>query len=327
MKKAVVTGAAGFIGSHLVEALLAAGWKVIGIDNFDPFYSKYTKQSNISTALNHKHFTFINGDILNINRLVQSEDVDLVIHLAAKAGVRPSIASPMAYIECNINGTQAVLDFMQKKKIKKLLFASSSSVYGNNKKTPFSEDDVVDYPISPYASTKKAGELIIHTYHHLYNIDALCLRFFTVYGPRQRPDLAIHKFFRLLHEGKSITVFGDGSSSRDYTFVEDTVGGILKGIDYVSENTGVYEVVNLGNSTPVKLSDLVQKIYSISDSVSPVLYADMQPGDVDITYADINKAKALFGYDPKITMDEGLRQFYQWFISKYSNKEITSDRV
>lgn len=315
MKKILVTGAAGFIGSHLSESLLKDGWEVIGIDNFDPFYNKSSKQNNLRIAKQSPRFRFIEDNIQNILQH-DIQGLDAVVHLAAKAGVRPSIDDPMGYIDANIHGTQAILELMRIKKVKKLIFASSSSVYGNNKKIPFSENDNVDFPISPYASSKKSCELLIHTYHHLYNIDCLCLRFFTVYGPRQRPDLAIHKFFNLLSTGRQITMYGDGSSSRDYTFISDTIAGIRSSIDYVCSSNDLYEILNLGNNKPVNLKSLIDEIYKITNSDTPINQIEMQPGDVDITFADISKAQKMLNYKPQVEISEGLRLFYDWFQNK-----------
>lgn len=314
MKRVFVTGCAGFIGSNLVEKLLDLNYKVVGIDNFDNFYPRSVKEENLSSFLNHPDFTFIEGDITNSSDLPKGA-FDAVIHLAAKAGVRPSIENPDAYVKSNVVGTQNILSWMTANGCQKMVFASSSSIYGNNKKVPFTEDDNVDQPISPYAATKRACELLNYTAHHLHHLDIVNLRFFTVYGPRQRPDLAIHKFNSRISNDQPIEMFGDGSTARDYTFVNDTVGGIVKCLDYVMGNTGVYEIVNLGNKNPVKLSDLISKLYALYGKEPQVKVLPMQAGDVDITYAEISKGKALFGYQPEITIDEGLKRFYEWFCS------------
>ncbi len=312
--KVLLTGCAGFIGSHVSERLLKNGYHVTGIDNFDPFYSRTVKEANLSSCLLNPNFKFIEADITDFIRLQKIEDTfDLVIHLAAKAGVRPSIDNPIPYLLTNINGTHNLLEWMAQKKISKMIFASSSSVYGNNKKTPFSESDPVDHPISPYAATKKSGELINYTYHHLYNIDIINLRFFTVYGPRQRPDLAIHKFVKAILNEKPITMYGKGDTARDYTFINDTVDGVMNALNYVMKNKNVYEIVNLGNNKPVMLSELVQSIYNVLDHKPNIQYLPMQQGDVDITFADISKAKSLFRYVPKISMNDGLKSFVEWF--------------
>lgn len=317
MNSILVTGVAGFIGSHLTEKLLKLGFKVIGIDNFDPFYDKSLKLNNLEGFLKNSNFTLIEGDICDEKTWMGiSSPVDAVIHLAAKAGVLPSLKDPKSYIHANVLGTQFVLEFMKEKQIKKMLFASSSSVYGNNPTIPFVESDNVDHPISPYAYTKKAGELMIHTWHYLYQIDAICLRFFTVFGPRQRPDLAIRKFTQKILNGEPIDMYGDGSTARDYTFVYDIVDGIIKALQYILEHNQVYEIVNVGNHHPVTLKELIDKIYKQLDKPSQIQVKEKQAGDVDITYADISKAKEMFGYEPHTAIDEGLEKFIQWYKNK-----------
>ncbi|MHC4527784.1 MAG: NAD-dependent epimerase/dehydratase family protein, partial [Planctomycetota bacterium] len=247
--KALVTGAAGFIGSHLTERLLADGWSVVGLDNFDDFYDPQIKRGNIRAALENKAFTLIEADIRDgaVMDEALGQGIDVVVHLAAKAGVRPSIEQPVLYTDVNVKGTMVVLESAREHGTNKMVFGSSSSVYGNNEKVPFSEDDNVDFPISPYAATKKACELICHTYHHLYGIDITCLRFFTVYGPRQRPDLAIHKFARLIEQGKPIPVYGDGSMMRDFTYIDDIINGTLAAM----EKCAGFNIYNLGESRPI----------------------------------------------------------------------------
>ncbi len=314
MTKILVTGSAGFIGSHLCEALLENNYSVVGIDNFDPFYKKEFKLYNLEVNQQHPNFTFHEADLKNKDAITQAfKDVDVVIHLAGKAGVRPSIEDPQSYIDNNISVTQNVLDVMHEKEITKLLFASSSSVYGNNPNTPWSENLDVNNPISPYAFTKKACELLNHTYHHLYNIDILNLRFFTVFGPRQRPDLAIHKFIKMMFRGETIPMFGDGSTSRDYTYVKDTVAGIIGAMNYILKNSNVYDTVNLGHHHPVKLPELISAIGKATGKTPIIEKKPMQPGDVNITYADIKKAQDMFGYNPKTTLEEGLKNFVEWF--------------
>ncbi|MBA2249351.1 MAG: GDP-mannose 4,6-dehydratase [Chitinophagaceae bacterium] len=308
----LVTGCAGFIGSSLVDFLLLHDHKIIGIDNFDPFYPKEIKQKNLSNALKNPSFTFYQLNISN-GLSVIAEKIDVVIHMAAKAGVRPSIENPLGYIETNIHGTQEVLNFMKERGIKKLVFASSSSVYGNNKKIPFSESDPVDNPISPYASTKKSAELLTYTYHHLYKIDVINLRFFTVYGPRQRPDLAIYKFVRKILNDEEIILFGDGKSARDYTFIDDILTGVYNAMNYSIDHTNIFETVNLGNNLPVKLNDLVSLLGEITGKKIISQNTGMQPGDVDITYADISRAQTLFHYKPAVTIKEGLKKFVEWY--------------
>jgi len=312
MSKILVTGCAGFIGSHVCELLLAKGFEVIGVDNFDPFYDKNIKIKNLGTFSNHENFTFYDIDITKDMASIPKASINAIVHLAAKAGVRPSIEDPAGYINTNIVGTEKILEFMKDNAITKMVFASSSSVYGNNKKTPFSETDNVDNPISPYAFTKKAGELMNYTYHHLYKFDIINLRFFTVYGPRQRPDLAIHKFIKKITLGEKIILFGDGSTARDYTYIDDTVQGIMKALDYCINNSDVYLTLNLGNNNPVKLNDLVNLIYLEMGKEKNISYTNMQPGDVDITFADIESAKKILGYEPTIDISTGIRKFVNW---------------
>lgn len=318
MDTILVTGCAGFIGSHVCELLLDKGFKVIGVDNFDAFYAKEIKENNLSHFIDHPDFTFYKADICNGFNFVKEDGILAVIHLAAKAGVRPSIEDPQGYIHTNLTGTQKLHDFMQLKAIKKLLFASSSSVYGNNKKVPFSEDDNVDNPISPYAFTKKAGELMNYTFHDLYNTDIVNLRFVTVYGPRQRPDLAIHKFVDKIANDQPLTLFGDGETARYYTYVADTVAGIYQALQFCLSNDNLYTTVNLGNNKPVKLKELVSVIYTGMGKAENVIYDIMQPGDVDITFADITKAGSLFQYHPTIDINTGIKKFIDWY-SKNKN--------
>jgi len=309
----LVTGAAGFIGSHLCESLLDQGHTVYGIDNFDPFYDRKIKEKNIESFRNHERFGFFELDLIEGEKLQRIPSFDIVVHLAGKAGVRPSIESPQDYIDANITATLNVLKLCLAKGCKKVAFASSSSIYGNSKQIPFIEQGVEYEPISPYAFSKRSCELLNHTYHHLYDLDILNLRFFTVYGPRQRPDLAIHKFAKLMSDGNSIPMFGDGSSSRDYTYVADTISGINGAINYLNENEGVFEIVNLGNNQPVKLSELITNIGEALDVEPYIDQLPMQPGDVDITFASIDRAKQLFGYHPQTTIAQGLREFVKWF--------------
>lgn len=313
-RKFLITGAAGFIGSHLCERLVREGHTVTGLDNFDPFYDRKIKESNIKTLKKSDGFKFIEGDIriADCVRSICSDEVGVIVHLAAKAGVRPSIADPLGYADCNINGTIVLLEVAKEYGIKKFIFASSSSVYGNNKKVPFSEGDNVDYPISPYAATKKAGELICHTYHRLYKIDISCLRYFTVYGPRQRPDLAIHKFAKLIEQGKPIPVFGDGSMMRDFTYIDDIVDGTVAAI----EKCEGYEIYNLGESKPIRLDRLVEEIEKALGKKAIIEHLPVPPGDVERTYADISKARTKLGYNPCTEINIGLEQFVRW-LRKY----------
>lgn len=308
--KAVVTGAAGFIGSHLTERLLKDDWTVLGIDSFDPFYDPQIKRRNIAGALENDNFRLLEADIRDKAAMSDAIDhsVDVIIHLAARAGVRPSIEEPAVYTDVNINGTVVLLEIARQRRIEKFVFASSSSVYGNNKKVPFSETDNVDFPISPYAATKKAGELICHTYHHLYGIDVACLRFFTVYGPRQRPDLAIHKFARLIEDGRSIPVYGDGSMRRDFTYIDDIVDGIVASIDRCIG----YEIYNLGESRPISVADLIAEIEKALGKEAVKDFQPTQPGDVKQTYADVTKAREKLGYNPSTEITTGLAHFVRW---------------
>ena len=311
--KILVTGAAGFIGSHLCEALVKEH-EVIGLDNFCDYYDIKIKRNNLLELAKFDNFQIIKADIRSKSEL---EDIfshhkfDIIIHLAAMAGVRPSIADPVLYTEVNINGTVNLLEQCKKHSVKKFIFASSSSVYGNNKKVPFAESDPVDLPISPYAATKKAGELICHTYHHLEHISMVCLRFFTVYGPRQRPDLAIHKFAQKILDDEVISVFGNGSTKRDYTYIDDIIDGILRSVDFVSEGCS-YEIFNLGESQTISLSKMIQTIEKalVKTALKEILL--LQPGDVDQTFANISKAKTLLDYEPKTNFRDGVDKFVEW---------------
>lgn len=313
MKTYLVTGGAGFIGSTLCEKLIKEQNKVIIIDNFCDFYNPELKHKNIEKIKNS--IKLYEGDIRDrkiLKQIFEENNIDIVVHLAAMAGVRSSIENPILYQEVNCTGTQNLLEEMRLHDIANFVMASSSSVYGNCKQVPFREDMVVDYAISPYAATKKANEVMTHVYHSLYNINVIMLRFFTVYGPKQRPDLAINKFTRLMLEGKEIPIYGDGTTARDYTYIDDIVDGIISSCDYVDLNTDVYEIINLGNSSPVSLKDMVDTISKVLVVKPKLKYMPMQPGDVNITYADISKAKNLLGYEPKIEFEEGIRRFIKW---------------
>lgn len=315
MERVLITGVAGFIGSHLAEYLLNKKIEVIGIDNFDSLYPRQYKEQNLKEIRDNNLFHFIEGDILDGGMWDSiTEKVDAVVHLAAKAGVLNSIKEPEAYIKCNILGTQKVLEFMRKSDIKKFIFASSSSVYGNNEKIPFAEEHNVSNTISPYAFTKKACEVLTHTYHHLYNIDTVCLRFFTVIGPRQRPDLAIRKFIDLIIKDKPIEMYGDGTSARDYTYIEDIIEGIANSLNFVTNNEKVHEIFNLGNNKPVQLSEMIHTIYKILGKEPNVIQKEMQPGDVNLTFADISKASRILQYKPNTPFAQGVENFIQWYI-------------
>jgi UDP-glucuronate 4-epimerase len=308
--KVLITGAAGFIGSHLCERLLSEGRMVVGVDNFDDFYDPKIKRSNIADCLENENFELVEADIRDraaMDEMV-GKDIDIIVHLAARAGVRPSIAQPLLYADVNVNGTTVLLEAAKKQRIGKFIFASSSSVYGNNEKVPFSEEDNVDFPISPYAATKKACELICHTYHHLYGISLTCLRFFTVYGPRQRPDLAIHKFARLIEQGKAIPVYGDGTMSRDFTYIEDIIDGTVAAM----EKCAGFNIYNLGESRPITVNNLIAEIEKALGKKAVKEHVPPQPGDVEQTYADVTKAVKELGYNPTTTIEEGLAQFVTW---------------
>lgn len=309
-KRILITGAAGFIGSNLINRLLQSGiYQLVGLDNFDNFYSREQKEKNLAPFISHPDFHFFEGDICNMDDLLALGDFDVIIHLAAKAGVRPSILNPILYQQVNVDGTQNLLEFARQKNIKQFVFASSSSVYGINENIPWNEDEKLK-PISPYASTKLSCEMLGRVYSHLYGIRFLALRFFTVYGPAQRPDLAIHKFFKAISEGNPIPVFGDGSSSRDYTFVEDTIQGIEAAITYDQSD---FEIINLGNHQTVTLSELITAIEKISGKKAMIDRQPEQAGDVPKTYADISKAKRLLNYQPDTSLETGLLRFYEWY--------------
>ncbi|WP_319200804.1 SDR family NAD(P)-dependent oxidoreductase [uncultured Ilyobacter sp.] len=312
----IITGGAGFIGSHLCENLIKNGEKIICIDNFNEYYDPMIKENNIKTLISNDRFQLFKGDIRDmpfLEKIFSENRVEMVINLAAMAGVRPSLEDPLLYEEVNIKGLMNILELCKKYKINKFIQASSSSVYGNNSKVPFSENDVVDYAISPYAATKKSGEILGHVFHHLYNIDMIQLRFFTVYGPRQRPDLAIHKFTKFITEGKAVPVYGDGSSERDYTYIDDILDGIIKSIDYLRENQGIYHILNLGESETISLNKMIQVIQDELGIKAIINHLPLQPGDVNKTYADISKAKKLLGYSPKTNFKNGIKNFISWY--------------
>jgi len=312
MKKILVTGAAGFIGSHLVDALLARGDSVIGVDNFNAFYDPALKRLNVEAALRKPAFTMDEGDICDesfLRSVFDRERPEVVVHLAAWAGVRPSLQNPKIYHTVNVIGSQHVLDACRDFEVGHLVFASSSSVYGGSTRIPFAEDDPVSGPISPYAATKRMGELMAHVYSTIYGLHTTLLRFFTVYGPRQRPEMAIHKFARLIDEGKPIPMFGDGSTQRDYTYIDDIIDGVLKAIATPVQ----YEILNLGESHTTTLRALIDMLAAQIGKPAHIQQLDPQPGDVEITYANIEKAKRMIGYDPQFTMEEGIARFVDWY--------------
>ncbi len=308
----LVTGGAGFVGSHLCERLLAENHEVISLDCYDDFYDPATKRDNLAQCREHARFQEVDGDIRDGSILAALPDVEMVVHLAARAGVRPSIQNPVLYNDVNVGGALSLLEFARERGLRRFIFTSSSSVYGNNKVVPFSENHSVDHPISPYAASKKAGELLCHTYHHLYGIGMLCLRLFTVYGPRQRPDLAIHKFARLMQSGEPIPMFGDGSTERDYTFVDDTLQGLLGAIRFLDQNPDAFEIVNLGESRTVSLTQMIDTLARTLGVTPQIERLPMQAGDVVRTYADITKARHLFGYDPHTEFEKGVKRFLEW---------------
>lgn len=316
MKTYFITGGAGFIGSTLSQKLLEQGDKVIAIDNFCDFYNPKIKENNVKELLINENFKLYRKDIRNrqaVKEIFNENNIDVVINLAAMAGVRPSIENPILYQEVNCLGLQNILEEMKEHDIKNGVFASSSSVYGNCKEVPFREDMIVDYAISPYAATKKANEVMAHVYHKLFDMNIIMLRFFTVYGPKQRPDLAINKFTRLMLEGKEIPMFGDGTTSRDYTYIDDIVDGIIKSCSYCMNNKKVYEILNIGNSSPTTLKEMIETIGETLGLEPKINQLSMQPGDVDRTYADVSKAKRLIGYEPKTTFKEGIKSFVNWY--------------
>jgi UDP-glucuronate 4-epimerase len=310
----VVTGAAGFIGSHLSERLSARGDEVVGFDSFDPFYPRATKEQNLAALRGQARFTFVEGDIRDAAALARAfGDVraDVVVHLAALAGVRPSLAEPARYADVNLVGTQRVLDAARAAGVRRFVFASSSSVYGGDSEPPFKESDLCLRPLSPYASTKRAGELMLWTAHHLYALDVTCLRFFTVYGPRQRPDLAIHKFGRLISAGQTIPLFGDGSTSRDYTFIDDIVDGVVSSIDEAVAAPG-FRIYNLGGSRTTTLLGLVELLSQALGKKANVDWQPEQPGDMKRTLADVTLSGRALGYAPKVPIEEGIARFVAW---------------
>lgn len=308
----LITGGAGFIGSTLADKLIKENNKVIVIDNFNDYYSPKLKEKNVFHNLTNLNYSLYRNDICDkdaVEKIFEKNNIDCVVHIAARAGVRPSLENPLAYAETNIDGTINILEAMRKNNVKKMVFASSSSVYGNCKAEKFSEDLKVTEPISPYAATKSACEQFLYTYSKLYDIQSICLRFFTVFGPRQRPDLAIRKFIELIEQDKPIPVYGDGTTMRDYTYIDDIVSGIMSAIKY---DKTPYEIINLGGGSPVTLNEMIETIEKVLGKNAKIDRLPMQPGDVDKTVSDITKAKKLLGYEPKTTFEEGIRNFIEW---------------
>jgi UDP-glucuronate 4-epimerase len=312
MASVLMTGGAGFIGSHLVEALLHDRSEVVALDSFDTFYDPATKRANVERFAGRPGFTLVEGDIRDEKRveaIFASHPIGVVVHLAARAGVRPSIEQPLLYSDVNLNGTVTLLEACRRHDVGKFIFGSSSSVYGNTGRVPFSEKDPADLPISPYGATKRAGELLCATYHALYRLNVFCLRFFTVYGPRQRPEMAIHKFTRLVDRGLPVPRFGDGSTGRDYTYIDDIICGVRRAIERVQG----YEIINLGGSRTTRLADLIAMLEERLGKRAVVEAQPDQPGDVVTTWADVAKARRLLGYEPRVGIEEGLTRFVAWY--------------
>ena len=310
----LVTGGAGFIGSHLTERLLGRGDSVVVLDNLNDYYDPSIKKRNLSKIIEDPAATFVQGDIRDadqLDKLFTGNKFDVIVHLAARAGVRPSLEQPLLYEDVNCRGTLNLLECARKYGVSRFVFASSSSVYGNVKEIPFLEDARIDRPVSPYAATKAAGELYCHNYHHLYGVSSTCLRFFTVYGPRQRPDMAIHKFTALIDKGEPLPFYGDGTTERDYTYYTDIIDGVVASID---RDLG-FEILNLGESQTTKLTELVEIIETSLGKKAQLTRLPMQPGDVTITCADVSKARKLLDYKPTTTVAEGVGRFVEWYRS------------
>ena len=315
----LVTGGAGFIGSHLMDRLAEQEMPAVCLDNFNDFYAPGVKRDNIREAAQADCIEVVEGDIRDAElcrRVFEEYDVRRVVHLAALAGVRPSIDDPALYEDVNCGGTMNLLDEAARADIDMFVFGSSSSVYGGNTEIPFSEEHSVGQPISPYAATKRSGELFCHTFHHLYDIPTVCLRFFTVYGPRQRPDLAIYKFTNLIDRGEPIPLYGDGTSQRDYTYCADVVDGIMAALNSDLD----YEIINIGNSRPIQLTELVQLIEEAMGTEAEKNWLPEQPGDMPVTYADISRARKLLDYDPQYPIEKGIRDFVQWYQNSESER-------
>jgi len=313
MKNILVTGGAGFIGSHLIKALLDRGDSVVCVDNFNDYYSPIQKRKNISPFLENRNFKLYIDDIEDYTKMKEIfivNQITHVAHIAARAGVRASISDPFIYESTNLKGTLNLLSLSKDFNIQNFVFASSSSVYGNNQKVPFAETDNVDFPISPYAATKKATELLAHTYHHLHNLPVICLRFFTVYGPAGRPDMAPYLFTQWIDQGKEVKRFGDGTSKRDYTYIEDIITGVVKAIDTPMG----YEIINLGDNHPVELNYFISVIEKVLGKKANIVEYPEQPGDVKVTYADITKAQKLLNYQPTVSIEQGMENFIKWYL-------------
>lgn len=314
--RVLVTGGAGFIGSHVCERLVGRGDEVVAVDSFDPFYDPAVKRENLRALEGHPRFRLVEADVADPDAVEAGAGggaFDAVVHLAGKPGVQPSIRYPVDYVHANVGGTVGALEVARRLGARGFLLGSSSSVYGNAARVPFREDDPATAPISPYAASKRAAELVAHTYAHLHGLAVVCLRLFTVYGPRQRPDLAIHKFARLLAAGEELPVFGDGSTQRDYTYVDDVVQGVEGAIRYALANPGAFDVFNLGESRTVPLAELVSLLGEALEVEPRIRWLPAQPGDVERTCADVSRARALLGYDPRTPIEDGIRRFVEWF--------------
>ena len=322
-KRILLTGGAGFIGSHVAEALIRRGATLSIVDNLDNFYPLSRKQLNLQEIRDAGDFEFFEADIRDMDalrKIAERVQPEIVIHLAARAGVRPSIEQPALYESINVAGTVNILEIAREIKAQRVVFGSSSSVYGVTSTVPFCEDDPKTHPISPYAATKLAAEMMCYTYAHLYGLTTLCLRFFTVYGPRQRPDLAIHKFTALIEMGKPIPVYGDGSMGSEYTYVDDIVAGVVASVEYAPDQKLPFEIFNLGNSHPVRLAELIAQLEAATGKKALQQRLPNQPGDVPITWANIDKAKRLLGYSPRTSMEQGLRNFVAWYRATAANE-------
>jgi UDP-glucuronate 4-epimerase len=308
----LVTGGAGFIGSHLVDTLLKDKKEVICLDDFNDYYAPARKRKNISHNIGNKLFTLVEGDIRNkplVRRIFKEHKIEKVAHLAARAGVRSSLQNPQLYYDVNVDGTTNLLEACKDSGVMNFVFGSSSSVYGVNKKVPFSESDPIENMISPYAISKRAGEFLCYNYNKMYKLPTICLRFFTVYGPRGRPDMAIYKFTKAIDEGKPIEMYGEGTTKRDYTFVSDIVDGIKLALDKKFD----FEIFNLADNNPVELRYLISLIEKNVGKKAKIIQKEEQPGDVPITYADISRAEKMLGYHPKVKIEEGIRRFVEWY--------------
>jgi UDP-glucuronate 4-epimerase len=324
----LVTGGAGFIGSHVVERLIARGSEVVVLDDFNNYYDPAIKEHNLAGVAGKQGLHIVRGDVADEAAVAEAfaiRRIRAVVHLSARAGVRPSLGDPLLYERANIRGALLILEQSRREGVERVVFASSSSVYGTTTRAPFTESDAADRPISPYSATKRAAELLCYTYSHLYGLPVTCLRLFTVYGPRQRPDLAIHTFTHSIWTGQPIRVFGDGASARDYTYVDDIVDGMLAALDRPAPLA--YEIINLGNSLPVQLSALISLIEGALGRTAVIEQAPEQPGDVQLTYADIGKAQRLLGYRPRVQIEEGIQRFSSWYLREHGYDQLAGSHA